>query len=167
MVIGSGLSFEFDWQPPITLLANGFDTMGTSVKSFKEPLTRSVREVINPSIATNFAVGGRPPWTPLSPLTVFKKGHATILIESGRLAKVAPQMKSWSIDGIAGEARLDSVSAPYGVYHQNGFYNVRTGTFVPAREWAVIQEQDAEKVEEIFWEWLEERWNRDVAMGRI
>ena len=166
-VIGSGITFELDWKPSLTLMAASFDTMGTSIKSFKEPLTRSVKEVINSSIARNFAVGGRPPWRPLSPLTVFKKGHDTILVDTGRLSSKAPQMNSWSIDGIAGEARMDSVSVPYGYYHQGGFFNVRTNTYVPPRVWADIQEEDADRIEEIFWEWLEERWDRDVALGRL
>lgn len=166
-VIGSGISFDISWRPPITLMASQFDTMGTSVKSFKEPLTRSVKEVLIPSIKTNFASEGRPPWRPLSPLTIFKKGHDRILHETGKLARVGTQVNAWSIDGIGGEARLDGVQLPYAYYQQGGFWNVRTKTWVGPREWALIQEEDADRIEEIFWEWIEERWDRDVAAGRL
>lgn len=165
--IGSGISFEFDWQPSLTLMASQFDTLGTSIKSFKEPLTRSVKEVIIPSIGTNFDVGGRPAWAPLADFTIANKGSSAPLIDTGKLLNAATALRAWTIDGVGGEARLDNVSVTYGYYHQGGFFNVRTGRMVPARVWADIQEQDADRIEEIFWEWLEERFDRDVAMGRI
>lgn len=165
--IGSGISFEVEWRPALTLVASGFDTMATSIKSFKEPLSRSIREVASPSIRENFASGGRPPWTPLAEFTIEKKGFDDVLFETGALESKAGQLNNWTIDGIAGEAALDKLSVEYGYYHQEGFVNHWTGKFTPARTWAMFQPEDEERIEEIFWEWLEERWDRDVAAGRI
>lgn len=167
MAIGSGLAIDISWNPALTLVASGFDTMATSVKSFKEPLSRSIREVAAPSIRENFASEGRPPWTPLTEFTIEKKGFDTVLQETGALASKAGQLNNWTIDGIAGEARLDKLSVEYGYYHQEGYTNHWTSKFVPARTWAMFQPEDEERIEVIFWEWLEERWDRDVALGRI
>jgi phage gpG-like protein len=165
--LGSGLAIDISWKPALSLLASGFDTMSTSIKSFKVPLERSIREVMSPSIAENFASGGRPDWTPLSEFTIQKKGFDTILVETGSLASKAPQYNNWTVDGPNGEARLDRLSVEHGYYHQEGFVNHWTSKFTPARTWAMFQPEDGDRVEEIFWEWLEERWDRDVAMGRI
>jgi phage gpG-like protein len=166
-VADSGINWKFSWRPAVEVLASGFDKMGTSIRSYKVPLNKSIKEVMSPSIAENFASGGRPSWTPLADFTIQKKGHDTILYETGTLAKRAPQYNNWTVDGPAGEARLDRLRTTYGYFHQEGFVNHWTGTFTPARTWAMFQPEDEEAIEAIFWEFLEERWTRDILLGRF
>ena len=55
---------------------------------FSEALKKA-SGVMERSIGTTFDSGGRPSWTPLSPVTVARKGNSTILVESGNLRKSA------------------------------------------------------------------------------
>lgn len=161
------LTIDFDPEPVI--LAAQFFELSHMIKSFKVPLERSVREVIAPSISRNFAEGGRPAWQPLANSTVSVKSFmgatnpSAPLIFSGKLKRVAGQYNLWNINGPEGEASISQEKLGevwYGIVHQNGA-ETRFGP-IPAREWAVFQEEDADKIEEIFWEWLGERM---VASG--
>jgi phage gpG-like protein len=163
----SGVEFlEIDFDPSPIVLAAAFETFGLDIRSFREPLLRSVRQVMAPSLRKNFDEGGRPPWIPLGDITVkekTRKGSRTPdapLIRSGKLRRLAGQVNFWTIDGPAGEAYISPGKLGevfYGVYHQYGTEDVGTASGFPAREWAMIQEDDANEIEEIFFEWIEER----------
>lgn len=164
-----GLSLEFSPSPFI--MANQFDTLGVNVKSFREPLMRSIRQVMVPSIKQTFETAGRGDWNELLPHTVARRevegyGPEPILIRSGRLKRVATQQNIWKIDGPRGEAYIDSLpdNAWYGVIHQAGAETLYGG--IMARPWAVMYEEDMNEIEVIFFEWIEERINRDITLGR-
>jgi len=156
------MSIDFDPEPII--LAGQFMKFGMDIRSFREPLERSVRQVMVPSLRANFDAGGRPPWQPLATLTVLAKvdkGAAepmSPLILSGKLRRVAGQINLWSINGPEGEASISQEKLGdvwYGVIHQVGA-QTPTGN-IPAREWALFQDEDMDKIEEIFWDWIGER----------
>jgi len=163
----SGVQFlEIDFEPEPVILAASFETFGLDIRSFREPLLRSVRQVLAPSLKKNFDVGGRPAWIPLSDITIAEKSRkgasdpSAPLIRSGKLRRKAGQINFWHIDGVAGEAsispeRLGDVI--YGAYHQFGTAESADQPGFPAREWALIQTEDANDIEEIFFEWIEER----------
>jgi len=127
--------------------------IASDIKKTKIPIAASIVEVMSPSIVENFRVGGRPKWAPLSTFTKAKKGHDRILFESGKLARSTTGINAWNIDD--GEASLRG-DPKYGVFQNEGFYNVRFGVNVPAREWAVLQSQDIDKIVEVFAVWLTE-----------
>lgn len=169
--IGMGFSLEFDFQPAPAIMATQFDTLGTNVKSFREPLARSIREVMAPSLATNFAVGGRPTWNDLMPATVTRRaalgyGPTPVLVRTGKLKRVAGQQNLWTIDGPGGTAAITSLPETvwYGQVHQTGAETEWGG--ITARPWAVIQQEDMVEIEDIFLNWLDERINTDIALGR-
>src|SRR5690554_865585 len=115
---------SIDYDPEPTLLARQFYSLAgdVRVRSLREPLRRAIREVIGPAFRENFAVGGRPrAWAPLAESTVRNKGHATPLIDSGTLQRIAGQLNLWTIDGVKGEARAENLGkAFYGLLHQVG-----------------------------------------------
>ena len=151
------MALSIDFIPLPAILINDFDKLGLDIRSFREPLKRSIQEVVGPSMHENFAVGGRPPWEPLHERTVDDKAAGgypeDILVRSGDLAQVAGQLNLWTIDGPGGEARSTGLPerVHYGIFHQSGT------RFMPQREWAVIQEEDIDRIVEVFDEWLGER----------
>lgn len=140
------------------------------IRSFREPLTRSVRTVIIPSIRSNFAAEGRPPWEPLALATVedraklqslgkIKTGASgPILNRTGRLLKVATQFNIWSYTRESATITgLDS-RVKYATYHQTGTRKM------PARPFVIIQDEDEEAIEQIFYHWLDGRMRK---VGRL
>src|SRR4051812_5701346 len=95
---------DVSFSPSPILLAEGFNDFALSFRSFKEPLKRSIQEVVAPSLQQNFDVGGRPtPWIPLAETTLerrSKRGYGSKpLKRSGRLQRTAGQLNIWKING--------------------------------------------------------------------
>jgi phage gpG-like protein len=127
MVSTAGLSLDsglvqFDFQPSLGMLARDIDKLGVDIRSFRVPLTESVRTVMVPSIRTNFAVGGRPPWEALAESTVEIRGdEGPILVRSGALSKVASQINIWSISQVGATIKDLPQKVWYGKVHQAGY----------------------------------------------
>lgn len=163
----SGVEFvSIDFEPEPIILAAAFETFSINIKSFRVPLERSVRKVLAPSLAKNFEVGGRPPWIPLTDTTIQEKTRkgasdpGKILVRSGQLARKAGQINMWVVKGPAGEAYINAGTLGkvfYGVYHNFGMASGADEPGYPQREWAMIQPEDANEIEEIFFIWIEER----------
>jgi phage gpG-like protein len=185
-VQAGGMGIEIEMDPSPVLLVAAWDKLGLDIRSFRVPLERSVRQVIGPSLKTNFDVGGRPQWEFLSPDYAAKRerkkstrgmigssgavtsgsfegsimGVANVLVLSGRLARTAGQLRIWDIDGLEGLATLSlPADVWYGAIHQEGHHPV------PQREWAVFQPEDLDDIEKVFADWMEERVE-DAALGR-
>ncbi len=133
------------------LVAQGIDNVDRSFRDFREPLTRSLVEVILPSIRENFDSEGRPPWQRLSEATVERRGSAhPILEDSGRLRSAATSAQTWRVtqDTVTPEDIDDIV--PYAKYIQGGT------KLMPARPFLVLQSEDGDKVQVIFDRWMDE-----------
>lgn len=124
-----GLMFHKDlvfegWQftPSIGLVAKDIDRLGLDIRSFKEPLTRSIKRVIIPSIRKNFEVGGRPAWEPLSEATIKLRGYEAwpILVRTGALKRGATQFNIWDVSQTSAAIRKLPDKVWYGVVHQQG-----------------------------------------------
>lgn len=174
----SGQRFKVAIEPSIVFHTRRLEELGVGIRSFREPLEISIREVMRPSIRTNFDVGGRPKWAELAASTIAKrekKGTGTkTLVEKGTLRKIASQRNIWDVSStvalVRGFALLERV--PYAGYQQTGtgkgmkaipmkdergrnIFGV--GDSMPARPYLFIQEEDIEKIEQIFLEWIEMR----------
>lgn len=119
------LSFQFDFKPSVGIFAGGIDKLGVDIRSFKEPLTRAVKEVMIPSIRTNFEVSGRPSWPPLSDYTWAARGArgwegGDILMLSGELYKTMQQQNIWTITQQSASIRDIPERVWYGKVHQAG-----------------------------------------------
>jgi phage gpG-like protein len=162
---GGAMPIKVDFDPLPIILAGKFDKLGLDIRSFREPLKRSIQQVMIPSIAKNFDSGGRPRWPALTTDTEilreangFSKGPA--LIRSGLLKRAATQLNLWTITPES--AYVADMSVPqagkswYGVAQQMG-YTGGYGAVTPPRPFLMIQEEDIPEIEEVFLIWIEER----------
>lgn len=150
------VTFSGEFARDALILANDLEDFSQyGIRSFREPLVKSVRSVVIPSIRKNFAVEGRPAWAPLAPATVLDRGASgPILDRTGRLKRVATQFNIWSYTrDSATITGLDS-RVKYAKYHQGGTRKM------PARPFVMLQNEDEEEIERIFYEWLDMRMRR-------
>lgn len=154
------VTIDGDFSRDALILAGDLDALATyGIRSFREPLVKSVREVIIPSIRNNFAAEGRPAWAPLAPSTVLSRGASgPILNRSGRLLKVATQFNIWSYTRDSATITGIESRVKYAKYHQGGTRKM------PARPFILLQDEDEEQIERIFYDWLDERIRR---VGRL
>ena len=174
--------------PTPFILAAQLAKWGMDVRSFHEPLKRSVQKVASPSFRKNFDVGGRPAWEPWSEVTVERReaqgfGEGAILVKTGLLKSVAGQLNIWTIT--RDQAAVSSLPrAPYGAVHQQGTsggvgevtraravrerreitQTVSLRAPIPARPWALLQPEDIDDIEEVFVNWFRERMALSGAM---
>lgn len=119
------------------LYAGRIDKLGMSFKSFREPLTKALNQVIIPSIHKNFDAQGRPKWKELKKSTIRRRlmdgyPRGPILYRSGRLRRGATKKNIWYIGPLSTGARSGgsdilrvkteyfSQLVPYARYHQKG-----------------------------------------------
>jgi phage gpG-like protein len=167
-VRGVGGLLDFEFQPSIGILANRMAAFGATFDNLREPLVKSVQKVMIPSFRANFAAEGRPSWTPLSDVTVKRRGGETgpILRRTGRLERDATQTKIWKFTNTAASIQTWPESSWYGVLHQGGYGSAGKATVakqtskgaaafvIPARPFIMFQEEDVPKIQEIFAEWM-------------
>lgn len=155
------VTFSGEFARDSLILANDLQNFASyGIRSFREPLTKSVREVVIPSIRNNFAAEGRPGWAPLAPSTVLSRQGASgpILNRTGRLLKVATQFNIWTYTKDSAQITGIDSRVKYGKYHQGGTRKM------PARPFIVLQDEDEEQIERIFAEWVDDRMRR---VGRL
>ncbi len=127
--VASLYNLGFEFTPSLALTAKNFDTLELDIRSFREPLKRSIQGVISLSIEANFLAGGRPQqWVPLSDATIPVKSNDTRtafpvedpLLRSGLLMKTMAQLNIWTIGTV--EASIQSLPDKiwYGNVHQAG-----------------------------------------------
>jgi phage gpG-like protein len=148
--------FEIIFSPDAGMFIYGLEEFADIFKSLRAPLKEAIQKVVAPSFRQNFDVGGRPAWEELTPQTV-ARGGSKPLVRTGLLQTVAGQLNIWTIDGIEGMAYVDDLPrAQYGEFHQEGTSRM------PARPWAVFQDQDIEDINELFGDWVEAKWRRSL-----
>lgn len=163
------VTLEFD--PPLERLRDDLRQIDRDLSNMRTPLRESVRQVIIPSIDANFEAGGRPPWTPLAQSTTdrrIRQGTGTrILQETGRLRQTATQFSRWDIGtdeahigNWPANVKTRAAVAEFGAERSGGSRSVR----VPPRPFLLIQDRDADQIDEIFLDWMERRargtWTR-------
>lgn len=124
-VTGLGLTLAFE--PSIAISARRIDRLGLDIRSFHEPLKRAIQQVMIPSFKQNFDDGGRPKWTPLSPLTLQARayrwsnaGSLAPLMVTQALYKTVQHLNIWTIRKT--EALIQDLPQEvwYGKVHQTG-----------------------------------------------
>lgn len=143
-----GFNKNFEEQVVATVIAG--QEVATEFSNFFVPLSRSLQMVLIPSIAENFAVGGRPHWAPLKPETVAKRGSSEpILVVTGALRDAVTSRSAWTVTYV--DVFPNDAAIPhYGRYHQ-------TGTrFMAQREFMSFQPSDLDLIETIFAMWAGE-----------
>lgn len=185
LIASQGL-MQFNFKPSLALSARQFDTLDIDIRSFKEPLKRAIKQVIAPSFAENFIVNGRPVgWQAYADDTVTMKendpknkyGPDSILRRSGLLFKTMQQINIWTITSTQA-AILDLPDKIwYGKVQQSGFgltaasfkdplhispeqlksLGAQGAMHVPARPFALLQDEDLDNIQDVFSRWLDER----------
>lgn len=160
--VSARMGIDYSFSPNPEILAAEMDSMGVDVRSFREPLTRAVREVVIPSMQENFNVGGRPEWEPISDATSLIKGKVTAsqgtLVRTGTLQKNMAFLSLWSINTTSAAITELPSRIAYGGIHQAGSSSGSgRGSNIPARPFAVIQDEDEDKISDVFDRWLGER----------
>ena len=149
-----------DMTPSLVLVNSYFDSIANGISKYEDPLRKAVREVVIPSIQTNFRVSGRPAWKPLSEATNEIRsrlgGGSGILVKSGSLESAMGNENLWQFS--SDEAVLAGLPSDvwYGIIHQSGYEGGGGANPIPARPFAVLQAGDEDKIDEIFVEWLGE-----------
>jgi phage gpG-like protein len=122
------VSFEF--KPTLGILARDVDKLGIDIRSFREPLTRAVKEVMIPSIKKNFDSQGRPGWEPLAEDTLLLRDRigktGPILNRSGLLKRNMSYQTMWSITQEFAIIKDLPQRVWYGKVHQEGRNSMRT-----------------------------------------
>ena len=122
---------------------------------FRQPLQRSIREVLIPELEHQFDVGGDPRWAPLHEVTIEKKQRLGrdngILQETMKLRKAVTAQERWRVrDDEAMFMGLPGY-AYYGMYHLSGTVNM-----VP-RDWARWSNDTISRVATVFDDWLDDK----------
>jgi phage gpG-like protein len=148
-------NMEITITPSTVVFASAYGKLARGFTTFRVPLEAAVRRVMIPSISQNFEEGGRPSWEQLSDATIERRDREgtlggepqDILVESGTLFGDALRLARWEISGrTAMFTNLPSRSA-YGRFHQTGTDNM------PARPFVVMQDEDVDRIREIFELW--------------
>jgi len=111
----------------------GWDKLAQNLEKLSKipsQLSKPVAEELNKLINTQFANGQDPygkPWMKLQPSTIQRKGHDSILIETGKLAA---QTVAVPMSGAGIELR----SVDYGQFHQSGTRYMVAREILPGRE---------------------------------
>lgn len=179
----SGISaLDIHFEPAMVISARKVDKLGLSIRSFREPLKKSIQKVIIPSIRKNFDAGGRDPrWVRLSPDTRRQKafyGYSDKpLIRTGALRQQMGYLNIWTIDTEKAFIRDLPASIWYGKVHQAGATfraasskstGVAATTYlgrslgsghgetgvIPARPFVVLRRMDEIQIQKIFNDWL-------------
>lgn len=180
--VRGGLSFNMSFIPPLAVVAGRINTLGTGISTFDEPLRRAIKEIVIPSIQTNFDVGGRPAWQPMSgetPGIAARMGSPVrkLLVRTGALKGAMGEVSSWNITNESASLYIP-LDVWYGYIHQAGFAGKGGGqsakgksfqwivknaskdmpvSAIPQRPFAVLQPEDEADIQDMFMEWLGEK----------
>jgi phage gpG-like protein len=118
---------DIEFSPSVLITANKIDRFAGKISSFREPLTRAVKEILIPSFRANFEEGGRPDhWEPLSADTLEIRSRLggdgdSPLIRTGALEAAATSMSPWKIGDAAAVFTSLPANVWYGTIHQGGY----------------------------------------------
>lgn len=115
---------SFEFSPSIGIVAKRLAEFAEELEDTREPLQRSVRDVMTVSILENFMSSGRPKWEELAEATKQKRAKenagSMILVRTGTLADAASSEGIWSIGKTTAAVRKLPEKAWYGNIHQAG-----------------------------------------------
>lgn len=152
------ITFDPGFFRDIGALQAAIELLGRQLDDFREPLQAALEIVIIPSIRTNFDVGGRPKWRPLSEPYRTYRLPGPILVQSGALRTAATSIGNWTVTPNAVELTgIDSVK--YASYHQSGTRKM------PARPYVMYQPEDADAIVAIFEIWVDGLIDRYWSTG--
>lgn len=127
---------EAGWQisPSLGMVAKDVDKLGLDIENMRVPITRSIVQVMIPSIDKNFDAEGRPPWEELADYTKkVRGGSGPILNRTGKLKRGVTKLHIWSIKNDSATIIELPPEIWYGAIHQSG-YGMMSGLISLARK---------------------------------
>lgn len=189
LAVQDGLT-HWDFQPSVGIIAARVDKLGLDIRSFREPLKRSIQQVLAPSFQKNFTSGGRPDkWPGLAEYTLKRHekegGSGKPLMKSKKLYKTMGQLNIWDLKSQSASLQSLPAKVRYGGIHQAGFGSNKLSGFdpqaimdslmdngpasasrsIPQRQFVMIQDEDYDGIEKVFSDWLDERIARNWTAG--
>ncbi len=117
-----------------------------AIDDFRPVLAEIASGVIGPSVAANFAAGGRPTWAPLAMSTLLAKAargqSGPVLVATKALIGAAVDVSNYKIT--SDELRAAPFGIDYWVYHQSGT------TKMPQRVIMMLQAEDRTAIFTLF-----------------
>jgi phage gpG-like protein len=153
-----------EFKPSLASVKRDLDALGVDIRSFNEPLKRSIQQVLIPSFRANFDAQGRPAWAPYADTTI--EFHQmlgidmskSLLVKTGALKRAAQQLNLWTITKESATFTSLPQGVWYGNIHQTGGKGGKgAGGVIPARPFIMFQDEDGDKIAEVFAKWLDER----------
>ena len=148
-------------------------------RGLRKPFERIRDEVMIPSIRTNFDVGGRPRWEPLS-LATFQSGGfggREAFIQSGASGIIGgrvPLTKSGQLKRAAtakARFKIRNNEMTYGDWPEKRWFgpvhnlpDLSRKAKIPNRPFTLIQEEDKVAITEIMMEWVETQVNKNIRL---
>lgn len=142
-----------EFERDVDLLSRNVFLMARRLGDMSEPLRKSVKDVIIPTIEYAFYSNGYGKWAPLNKewkaykLSVSQANYLTLMF-THELRKKATGNMIWRITKTQADMELLDTRIPYAKYHQTGTRRM------PKREFAVLQLQDVKNIVVIFDDWL-------------
>ena len=130
---------------------------------FRQPLLDSAVEILSPSIAQNFEVGGRPQsWESAESGTPYRKSHGGggPLNVTGKLKRSATAAARFKVRNNQLTYGDFPQSTWYAVVHDNA--DISEKAHIPNRPFALIQKEDESEIAKIFMDWLEYKVNQHL-----
>ncbi len=146
--------------PPLPEVEAHLKAWAAKLTDFKEPLRQAIKEIVIPSMQTNFQVGGRPAWAPYSEMTIelhklLKESmSSSLLVKSGALKDAMASESLWTVSSTEAYIAGLPSSVWYGQVHQAGYAGGANNGPIPARPFAMLQPSDEEAIANIFDKWV-------------
>lgn len=116
---------EAGWalSPSLGMVARDIERLGLEIENMREPITKSIVQVMIPSIDRNFREEGRPPWEELAEYTVKMRNfrERPILQRTGALRRGVTKLYIWHIKDDSATILSLPPFISYGVLHQGGY----------------------------------------------
>lgn len=119
------LGWSYGFEPSIAITTGRVSKLGVDIRSFREPLHKSVKEVMTKSILQNFEEAGRPPWPDLAESTWESRTRrgwtgGLPLSLTGKLGRGASRINIWTFSTTSATIRDLPGDIWYGKVHQAG-----------------------------------------------
>lgn len=120
VISGKGGGIKLIINPPVEFILKQSGAFQRALVSEMDRMYETFKPVLGAMEQEWFASNGQGTWPPLADSTVARKGHSTILVDTGDLkASITDPGRAMQIHGVEAEYGTD---VEYAIYHQDGGY---------------------------------------------
>ena len=137
-----------------------FAYAGYKIRDAREPLRRSMLEVVFPAVREQLDTAGAHAGTPYQPLTTPYRGWKERHYPGQPILRLTGDMERELFDPLSYRVTSDELiyrpKDPKVAYHQTGRNVSGKGGYMPARPPVALSADDIGQIDDIFTEWLDE-----------